>query len=47
MVKCKYQHIFSNTSFNKVADVNIPVAPGETILCSALIQNETQIILVT
>lgn len=47
MVKCKYKHIFSNTSFNKVDDVNIPVAPGETILCSALIQNETQIILVT
>ncbi len=48
MVKCKFQHIFGNTSFNKVADVNLPVKnPGETILCSALMSNETRIILVS
>ena len=45
MVKCKHKHIFSNTSFKKTNEKPIPDSP--TILCSALINNDTQLILVT
>jgi len=47
MVNCKNEHHFSNTLFKKEIDANINVNPGETILCSTLITNQTQLVLVT
>jgi len=45
MVKCNQKHVFSNTSFNKTHEKSIPDSPP--ILCSALINKDTQLILVT